>query len=130
MKILKFILFNISFIIISCSNNNPELIVQNPNNQVSQQRHENLKINIFKALPKEMDGYGCYLFNSEEDMKKSKYLCVGVFEIFTYIFVNEKLSQLKLSGVNYQFRHVKRHENKVADKVVNQILDKSSRVQI
>ncbi|MEK7526208.1 MAG: ribonuclease HI family protein [Patescibacteria group bacterium] len=47
-----------------------------------------------------------------------------------YIFVNEKLSQLKLSGVNYQFRHVKRHENKVADKVVNQILDKSSRGQI
>jgi ribonuclease HI len=48
-------------------------------------------------------------------------------ELFT--IVHDRLNQLKQKGVDYQFKHVLRHENKVADKVVNQILDNSSRGQ-
>ncbi len=46
-----------------------------------------------------------------------------------YNLVIEKLNLLKDNQVNYQFKHVLRHENKVADKVVNEILDISSRGQ-
>lgn len=41
--------------------------------------------------------------------------------------VQTKLSSLNIS---YSFRHVKREENKIADKLVNAVLDSSSRGQL
>jgi hypothetical protein len=77
---------------------NAQIVTQLPEKEIKDTL--GVHIETFTVLPDEMEGSGFYLFNSLQDKKKEKYLCVGDLDIVAYMHINGVLEIFQLEAIS------------------------------
>lgn len=61
---------------------------------------ENVKLNTFTQLPKDVEGCACYFYLSKSDEDKGKYIMTEIYAQTAYISINGKMQEFDL--VNFK----------------------------